>query len=117
MAFTTSQIAKAVHHLNYPNESWALTSITNVLNRISALSSDLEIEVQAIITELDAIDSARKAATVLQGTRVDITGSVYYERAALQNLSSFYNQWQSRLSDAMNFPVYKSPLYPKMIVG
>ena len=108
MAFTDAQKAKTIFHLNYPAENWALTTVSNALDAIADLSADLETEVVAIITELDAIDTQRKAYTPDAGVQVKTTGQVYYFRGVQRDLDVSYRHWQGKLASMLQLQVYST---------
>lgn len=117
MAFTDSQIAKVMFHLNYPATSANKSVVTNALGEVSAVSSEYETEVGAIITELDAVDSAIATFAVGDaGKQVDATGVVYYRGQTKAEMENRYRHLQNRLGQicGLSFAVSESN---RMVLG
>lgn len=107
MAFTPAQAAKVMFYLGYPAATWASTTVTAALTRVTDTSADLETEVAGIITELDTVDAALgTTATTVSGIEVDSTGQVFFEGGRESGLQRRYDQLISRLCCITLLDVY-----------
>lgn len=99
MAFTATQVAKVMFHLNYPAASWSKSTIESALAAITALSTEIETEVTALITELDTLQADIAAFVASEaGVQVQTTGEVYFPTLGLAEKKSRYRQQLASLA-------------------
>lgn len=109
MAFTATQVAKVLLHLKYPALTWAKTTITEALGRVTDFSSELETEVGDLIIKLDTLyDAIETDVTTKQGTQVATTGAVYYAGVGRIELERLYKESQNRLAQITGLQVFGS---------
>lgn len=107
MAFTTANKAAILKHLNYPFQPWAVTTITNQLDRISALGSDFETPITDTLTELDAVEASIASYTTTDaGVQVKTDGQVNYAQLPLLERKNRYKTLQNDLAIACGLSLH-----------
>jgi hypothetical protein len=118
MAFTATQIAKVMLHLNYPAASWAKSTIENALSNVTALSAELETQVSGIITDLDNLRSDISAFTIDNaGIQVATNGVVYFPTLAIAEKKARYRMLQEQLATITQLQNYARQSQSRLFLG
>jgi hypothetical protein len=113
MAFTASQKQKIINHLNYPNNSWALSLIDSKTSAITSLGSDFETAIGNMLTQLDSVETAMNSYTDM-GIQVKTDGTVFYAGGVVGELLNKYKYWQRKLATALGIEIYNQSLQNKI---
>lgn len=109
MAFTNAQKSKAIGHLGYTVDSWSLSYIGGKLDAIANLSSDSEVRVGAIITQLDTLETQLNSSIAANaGIQVKPDGTVFFQGQFISEINNQYNYWRNKLVVALGVSVFSA---------